>query len=190
MKRVIVITGATGTGKTTVSSYLTEHFNIPRIITHTTRPKRPGEQEGVDYYFETPDTFKQNHYLESVTYANYQYGSSLEGLARAFSKSDVVSIVLDTKGAETYVHELKSRVTVLFLTVAHPLLLEERLKQRGDQLEMVKNRLKSDEYRRDLKLPSALKGVAKIMQNDDWQKTQLRLNKFIASLIETKSPQA
>lgn len=190
MKHVIVITGATGTGKTTVSSYLTEQFHIPRIITHTTRPKRPGEQEGVDYYFETPETFKQNHYLESVHYANYQYGSSLEGLARAFSKSDLVSIVLDTKGAETYVKELETRVSVLFLTVAHPLLLKERLEQRGDQLEMVKNRLASDEYRRDLTLPAGLSGIATVIQNDNWDTTKNRLDKFVAELTTTTSPKA
>ena len=97
MKHVIVITGATGTGKTTVSTYLKTKYQIPRIITHTTRPKRPGEQDGVDYYFETDASFGHNHFLEAVTYAGYQYGSSYEGLERAFEKSDLVSIVLIPK---------------------------------------------------------------------------------------------
>lgn len=49
--KLIVITGATGTGKTTVSAYLRDNYRIHRVMTHTTRPPRTGEQNGVDYYF-------------------------------------------------------------------------------------------------------------------------------------------
>lgn len=182
MKHVIVITGATGTGKTTVSTYLKTKYQIPRIITHTTRPMRPGERDGVDYYFETDASFAENHYLESVTYAGYQYGSSYEGLQRAFEKSDLVSIVLDTKGAETYVRDLKEQAFILFLTVGKSVVLHERLKDRGDQLEMIQSRIKSKEYSRDLTLPEDLKGIATVLQNDDWAKTQERLAAIVAKL--------
>lgn len=182
MKHVIVITGATGTGKTTVSTYLKTKYQIPRIITHTTRPMRPGEKDGVDYYFETDASFAKNHYLESVTYAGYQYGSSYEGLQRAFEKSDLVSIVLDTKGAETYVRDLKEQAFILFLTVGKSVVLHERLKDRGDQLEMIQSRIKSKEYSRDLTLPEDLKGIATVLQNDDWAKTQERLATLVAKL--------
>jgi len=182
MKHVIVITGATGTGKTTVSTYLKTKYQIPRIITHTTRPMRLGEKDGVDYYFETDASFSKNHYLESVTYAGYQYGSSYEGLERAFEKSDLVSIVLDTKGAETYVRKLQQQVFILFLTVGKSVILHERLKDRGDQLEMIQSRIKSKEYSRDLTLPEALKQVATIIQNDDWHQTQDKLAAIIADL--------
>lgn len=182
MKHVIVITGATGTGKTTVSTYLKSKYQIPRIITHTTRPMRPGEKDGIDYYFETAESFPHNHFLESVTYAGYQYGSSYEGLERAFDKSDLVSIVLDTKGAETYVHELKDQAVILFLTVGKSVTLHERLKDRGDQLEMIRSRIKSKEYTRDLILPDDLKDVAQVIQNDDWGATQEKLDALVASL--------
>ncbi len=182
MKHVIVITGATGTGKTTVSTYLKTKYQIPRIITHTTRPMRPGEKDGVDYYFETDASFAKNHYLESVNYAGYQYGSSYEGLQRAFEKSDLVSIVLDTKGAETYVHDLKEQAFILFLTVGKSVVLHERLKDRGDQLEMIQSRIKSKEYSRDLTLPEDLKGIATVLQNDDWTKTQERLATIVTKL--------
>lgn len=73
MKKIIIITGASGVGKTTVNQYLQKKYEISSIITHTTRPKRPGEIDGVDYYFETPDSFKQHLYLEQVKYAHYTY---------------------------------------------------------------------------------------------------------------------
>ncbi len=45
--KLIVITGATGTGKTTVSAYLRDNYRIHRVMTHTTRPPRTGEQTGL-----------------------------------------------------------------------------------------------------------------------------------------------
>lgn len=182
MKRVIVITGATGTGKTTVSQYLNSHYDIPRIITHTTRPKRPGEVDGVDYYFETAESFPKNHYLEDVMYASYQYGSSYEGLDRAFEKADLVSIVLDTKGAQTYAEQLGEKAVVLFLTVGKSDILKDRLTSRGDETEMVNHRIRSKEYKRDLELPVALTGRATVIQNDDWLKTQRALDVFVSAL--------
>ena len=42
-KKIILIAGPSGAGKTTISEYLTDRYQIPRVITHTTRPKRPGK---------------------------------------------------------------------------------------------------------------------------------------------------
>lgn len=55
--KVIVLCGAPGSGKTTVRKYLTENFAIEPVLTHTTRPKRIGERDGIDYWFETRETF-------------------------------------------------------------------------------------------------------------------------------------
>ena len=99
--RLIVITGATGTGKTTVSRYLTQTYNIQRVMTHTTRPKRFNEVEGIDYAFETPASFGKNYYIEDVTYAGYQYGSSYESLYAAVVKHHSSTILFDTYCAIT-----------------------------------------------------------------------------------------
>ncbi len=124
--KLIVITGATGTGKTTVSSYLKRHYGVNRVMTHTTRPQRPGEIDGVDYYFETPASFAAKHYIEHVTYAGYEYGSSFESLNQAWAQADFVSIVLDTKGALTYARQLGDKIAVLYLTIEDPSILRQR----------------------------------------------------------------
>ena len=82
--KVIVLCGAPGSGKTTVRKYLTENFAIEPVLTHTTRPKRKGEHDGIDYWFETRETFFENHYLEYVEYDGNLYGSSYESLERIF----------------------------------------------------------------------------------------------------------
>ncbi len=117
-----------------------------------------------------------------MAYAGYRYGSSYEGLERAFQKADLVSIVLDTKGAETYAERLGEQAVILFLTVGKTTVLHERLKERGDQIEMIKSRIKSDEYERDLTLPDSLTKTARVIQNDDWSQTQVRLDQLINSL--------
>lgn len=178
-QQLIVITGATGTGKTTVSRFLTQAFGIPRVVTHTTRPKRVGEVDGRDYYFETPETLAEKHLIEHVTYAGYQYGSSHEALAQAWTTTDVASIVLDTKGALTYAKALPGVVKVLFLTIEHPHQLQERLLARGDSKQSVLKRMQSPEYARDLKLPEGLTPVATVVANDDWQEAQAAIDAWV-----------
>lgn len=180
--KVIVITGATGTGKTTVQNYLATHYPVTRIVTHTTRPPRAGEIDGQDYYFETDDSFRQKHYLESVVYAGYHYGSSREGIAAGFQRAPFPAIVLDTKGAITYAQELGDQVVVLFLTVSHPDQLVTRVTERGDDTVMLKQRFASPEYRRDLTMPLALAGRAIQLNNDHWNQTQIKLDQLMAQL--------
>lgn len=181
--KLIVITGATGTGKTTVSRYLSEQYAIQRVITHTTRPKRVGEVDGVDYAFETPVSFAHNHYIEDVTYAGYQYGSSYESLYAAWARSAFASIVLDTQGAITYAQTLGPAVATLFLTIDDPAILKTRLLGRGDAPQAVAKRLASPEYQRDLKLPQALCASATVIANDDWPLARQAVDRFMKTLV-------
>lgn len=180
--KVLVITGATGTGKTTVQDYLVAQYPVTKVITHTTRPPRQGEVDGRDYYFETETSFPKNHYLESVLYSGYHYGSSREGLAAGFERAPFVAIVLDSKGAITYAQELGEQAVVIFLTVSQPEELLERVTQRGDDRAMLKQRFASPEYRRDLTMPLALQGKAIQLNNDNWQRTQIKLDELMKRL--------
>ncbi|BDZ30223.1 AAA family ATPase [Lactiplantibacillus sp. WILCCON 0030] len=178
--KVFVITGPTGSGKTTVSQYMKEHYNMPQVITHTTRSPRAGEQDGVDYYFETPASFATKHYLEHVTYSGNQYGSSREGLAAGWQRSPFISIVLDTAGAVTYAKELGDQAVIIYLEVPNQQALLERLTKRGDQQARIERRVASKEYLRDQQLPVGLVGHAQVIVNDDWAQTQQALDQLIA----------
>ncbi|GKT02710.1 AAA family ATPase [Furfurilactobacillus sp. WILCCON 0119] len=182
-KRVFVITGATGTGKTTVSDYLRDYYHMPKVITHTTRPPRKGEINGVDYYFEDNASFDKNHYLEQVEYAGYRYGSSEEGLEAGFEKNPYLTIVLDTKGAVTYAEELGDEVVIIFLTVSQDEELIDRMTRRGDDTVMLQERLDSPEYRRDLTLPAALADVAHVIVNDDLESTKQKIDALVSTII-------
>lgn len=178
--RVFVITGAAGSGKTTIRNYLHDRYGMPRVITHTTRPPRANEKDGVDYYFETNQSFFHNHYLESVRYAGNYYGSSYEGLASAWQKNPYVCIVLDGAGAVTYKRKLGERAVIIFLKVGNPEVLKRRMEGRGDDTTMVTKRIKSQEYVRDLEMPAALIGHAYEIVNLDLTQTKNQVDQIVA----------
>lgn len=169
--KVFVLCGAPGTGKTTIRDYLVHHYAMAKVITHTTRPPRKNEHDGQDYYFETPQSFKQNHYLEQVKYDRYCYGSSREGLKRAWDKRKWAAIVLDTVGAASYLKAMPNQTVVLYVKVSAKTNLKERLQKRGDKPRRIAERLQSFEALRDESLPRTLKGRAQLILNDDWDQT-------------------
>lgn len=184
--KVIVLCGATGSGKTTVRKYLTENFAIEPVLTHTTRPKRKGEHDGIDYWFETRETFFENHYLEYVEYDGNLYGSSYESLERAWQKAPVATIVLDTKGAETYLERIPEKTEVVYLCVTDEKVQRERMEQRGDDADKIRRRLASQEAKRDRKLPERLVKHVHVIENDDWEETKVKIQTLLQMLgIET-----
>lgn len=181
---LFIICGAPGSGKTTVQAYLTENLGFTKVVTHTTRPKRHGEQEGSDYYFETKETFFDKHYLEYVTYDDNYYGSSFEGLKRALKQNKRAVIVLDTKGVLTYLDKLPAELlTVIFLELPSTAVQVERLYARGDQKAKVKQRLASKEAMRDAELPAALRTKAHVIQNTKLQQTYAKLEQLVADIL-------
>lgn len=180
--KVIVLCGAPGSGKTTVRKYLTENFAIEPVLTHTTRPKRKGEHDGIDYWFETRETFFENHYLEYVEYDGNLYGSSYESLERAWQKAPVAAFVLDTKGAETYLERIPEKTEVVYLCVTDEKVQRERMEQRGDDVDKIRRRLASQEAKRDRKLPERLVKHVHVIENGDWEETKVKIQTLLQML--------
>lgn len=183
MRKVFVITGAAGTGKTSVAKWLHKKYGLEKVVTHTTRTPRHGERDGVDYYFETPESMQRLHLLEKVQYDGHTYGSSKEALQEVWDRGKDAVIVLDTAGAITYQQQLGQQVQVIFLTVSHQRTLSRRLTGRGDLKQAIKSRLHSREYQRDLVLPEPLKGQAAVIVNDRWKDTIAKLDRLMQQSI-------
>ncbi|WP_282805095.1 guanylate kinase [Lactobacillus isalae] len=182
MQRIIIIAGPSGVGKTTVSKYLTEKYNIPRVVTHTTRPIRQGEIPGKSYYFESNESFKKLHFFEHVKYGEYQYGSSKEALEKAWKKNDLVSLIVETDGVQSYLDKLGKQVYFIYLTVSDFSVLKKRLLARGDKVSEIDKRLNSYEFKRDLHLSDELSKKAHVLNNDNWKKTVKELDKIVKKL--------
>lgn len=69
-----------GAGKGFVSDYLKKEFNLTKHVLYTTRKKRDKEQEGIDYYFISEESFKNKELLYITNYNNNYYGSDQSDL--------------------------------------------------------------------------------------------------------------
>ena len=77
--KLVVISGPSGAGKTSVCRALKQHENVEFSVSATTRAMRDGEQDGVDYHFLTREDFErrmqENQFLEYASYNGNFYGT-------------------------------------------------------------------------------------------------------------------
>jgi guanylate kinase len=130
--RVFVISGPSGVGKDTIKNRLRDSgFPLGFCVTATTRPPRPGERHGIDYYFLTEDEFKakldQGQFIEhAIVHGKHWYGIPIEGLRAGMRSGDDVLVTPDVKGAAT-LRALIPQAISIFLAPANPEELRLRI---------------------------------------------------------------
>lgn len=136
---LILISGPSGTGKGTVCDLLRKnHPEISYSISATTRQPRPGEQDGVNYYFYDKEKFRQmidaGELLEwAEVYGNY-YGTPKQKVLDRLDAGEDILLEIDTQGA---LNVMKAVPEGLFIFLLPPSLeeLANRLKGRGTETE-------------------------------------------------------
>ena len=136
---LILISGPSGTGKGTVCDLLRQkHPEISYSISATTRQPRPGEQDGVIYYFYTKEKFQemidQGQLLEwAEVYGNF-YGTPKQKVLDRLEAGEDILLEIDTQGA---LNVMKVMPEGLFIFLLPPSLeeLAARLKGRGTETE-------------------------------------------------------
>lgn len=136
---LILISGPSGTGKGTVCDLLRKnHPEISYSISATTRQPRPGEQDGVNYYFYDKEKFRQmidaGELLEwAEVYGNY-YGTPKQKVLDRLNAGEDILLEIDTQGA---LNVMKAVPEGLFIFLLPPSLeeLANRLKGRGTETE-------------------------------------------------------
>ena len=136
---LILISGPSGTGKGTVCDLLRQkHPEISYSISATTRQPRPGEQDGVNYYFYTKEEFRemidQGQLLEwAEVYGNF-YGTPKQKVLARLEAGEDILLEIDTQGA---LNVMKVMPEGLFIFLLPPTLeeLAVRLKGRGTETE-------------------------------------------------------
>jgi len=149
-----VVTGPSGAGKTTlIKRLLDEEENLDFSVSFTTRQKRPGEKEGVDYRFVSPGDFEERidsgDFLEYADVHGKLYGTSKSYVERALENSNLL-LDIDVQGAMNVKREFPDS-TVVFIAPPTYEDLEKRLRARGTETpEDLEKRL--SDSRKELKL--------------------------------------
>lgn len=134
---LLVISGPSGCGKGTVSKELLErNEDIIFSISSTTRKKRSGEEDGVNYFFIDKDEFKKDVYkdqfLEYAFVHNNYYGTPKDFVLKEIEKGEIVLLEIDVQGAMQVKKNYKNVVFVFLLppTMAE---LKDRITKRGTE---------------------------------------------------------
>jgi guanylate kinase len=119
MYKIIALIGKAGSGKDTMMHRVLERNpNLHEIVSCTTRPRREGEVEGVNYFYLTPEQFGDkvlhDEMLEATCFNDWFYGTSYESL-----RSDVVNIgVFNPAGIESLLGRRDVTVHVFYVTAS------------------------------------------------------------------------
>jgi guanylate kinase len=142
--RIVVLSGPSGSGKTTLVRLLIDRAPVRLIksVSATTRPPRPGEVHGDDYWFLSPAEFRtrleHGDFIEhaEVFSSGYLYGTLRSELDRAHDRNGWAFLEIDVEGAQKVVQQYPQAVTI-FLRTPSPAEFERRLRARGTESEEV-----------------------------------------------------
>ena len=140
---MIVLAGASASGKTEVAKELAKKYGITKVITTTTRDMRVGEVNGRDYFFVSKEQFErmiqEGRFVEYTFYNNNLYGSTKDQI------SSNKCVVIDPAGLRAYLG-LNDRNIVTFFLDANEDTRFKRMLLRGDKEEVAKNRVEHDRF--------------------------------------------
>jgi len=135
---LVVISGPSGVGKGTIRKALfaMPDNNFVYSVSMTTRKPRPGEREGVDYFFVSREEFKKNieagKFLEWAEFVGEYYGTPLDYIEKQLGAGNEVIIEIEVQGA-LQVREKMPDAVFVFIVPPSRKALEDRLKSRGTE---------------------------------------------------------
>lgn len=153
--RLLVISGPAGTGKgTVVKALLAENENMHLSVSATTRSPRPGETDGVEYFFKTREEFEeminQGAFIEYTSYNGNYYGTPKAAVLKKLEEGRDVILEIEVEGAGNAKRAIPEAILV-FLAPPSKTVLRERLTNRGtESADVIEKRMKIAE--RELRL--------------------------------------
>ncbi len=139
---MLVLSSPSGAGKTSISRAVLEaEENLSLSISVTTRPKRPGETEGRDYYFVDPTEFNlmvnRQELLEYAKVFGHYYGTPRAAVEDALSAGRDVLFDIDWQGTQQMAERAREDLVSVFILPPSTAELERRLHTRAQDSEEV-----------------------------------------------------
>ncbi|MDI6733646.1 MAG: guanylate kinase [Planctomycetota bacterium] len=178
-KRILVISGPSGVGKTTLCDHLIrKEHTVKPCVTATSRSPRPGEKHGKDYFFltkkEFKDGIKRGKFVEFTTLFGNYYGTPVESLRAVFDEGKYPLLKIDVKGARNLKNKGYKGVYIFILppdeeTLKHR-LIQRKSKESKEEIKKRLSRAKREmTYRKDYdfevvndKIPRAVRQIQDI----------------------------
>lgn len=137
--QLLIVSAPSGAGKTSlIKALMAQDERVEVSVSHTTRPQRPGEVEGVNYFFISTEAFREMReagaFFESAEVFGHFYGTSLTQLEARLSDGADVILEIDWQGAQQ-VRKLLPDSAWLFILPPSLEALESRLQARGQDAE-------------------------------------------------------
>lgn len=148
--KLYVISAPSGAGKTSlVAAMLESDPALSVSVSHTTRPMRPGEQDGINYHFVSRDDFEsmiaRGDFLEHADVFGNYYGTSQVWVRETLDQGKDVILEIDWQGA-SQIRRLMSGCISIFIVPPSAATLRQRLSGRGtDAAEVIERRLQEAE---------------------------------------------
>lgn len=151
--KIIIFSAPSGSGKSTIINFLMQqNLNLAFSISATSRPPRGTEQHGVEYFFLTPEDFRQRiangEFLEyEEVYKDRFYGTLKEQVEKQLEKGQNVMLDVDVKGGCNIKNYYGDRALSIFIQPPSIEALRQRLNGRGtDSPEVIEDRIARAEY--------------------------------------------
>lgn len=183
--KLIIFSAPSGSGKSTIINYLlTQNLNLTFSISATSRPPRGTEQNGVEYFFLTPEEFKQrianDEFLEyEEVYENRFYGTLKAQVEKQLAAGQNVVFDVDVVGGCNIKKFYGERALSVFIQPPSVEELRKRLNGRGtDTPEVIESRIAKAEF--ELGFSDKFDVV---IVNDDLEKAKAEALKVISDFI-------
>jgi guanylate kinase len=184
--KVVIISAPSGAGKTTIVKHLLQirELNLAFSVSACTRPIRPNEKDGKDYYFMTVNQFKDKiddgEFLEwEEVYKNNYYGTLRSEVSRIWSLGQHVLFDVDVMGGINLKEKFGDNALAIFIRPPSIDILRMRLESRGtESAEKIRNRVN----KASLELKFARKFDV-IVLNDVLEKAQEETQRLVAGFL-------
>jgi len=129
--KLIVLTGFSGSGKDTVMDILLKTCpKIQRIVTHTSRPIRPNEKHGKDYYFVSHEEFesliKEDKFIEHVMYGSHYKGTLKDEFQKVFQGQSIIWRIDMSRAAiveDTFLEKFDKETATKLISVSKKIII-------------------------------------------------------------------
>ncbi len=145
---LLLISGPSGSGKGTICQRLLNncsHLKMELSVSATTRPPRPGEVDGRDYFFMYPeefeDTISKGGFLEWAPIYGYKYGTPAAGVMHSLEQGKNVILEIDVQGGISVKKSFPEAVLIFILPPTRQLLKRRLIDRNTDSLDEIEKRM-------------------------------------------------